>query len=152
MMQTLSLMVVGGEATAGPPIGPALGPLGIPAGKVVAEINQKTAEFKGMQVPIKLKINPATKEFQLEIGVPLTSAMIKKEISLDKASGDGTIVGDISWEQVLKVAKEKQAHCLGKGLKEVAKEVIGTCKSMGLTIDGKPAGEFLEEVTKMPVD
>ena len=150
-MQTISVMVIGGEATAGPPIGPALGPLGIPSGKVVAEINQKTSEYKGMQVPVKIKVDPATKEFELEVGVPPTSAMIKKEISLEKASGDGSTVADISWEQVVKIAKSKQSHCLGKGLKEVAKEVVGTCKSMGISIDGKPAIDFLTGVDKLDV-
>ncbi len=54
--QSVECLVEGGKATAAPPLGPALGPLGINIGQVVAEINKKTAEFKGMQVPVKVTV------------------------------------------------------------------------------------------------
>jgi len=46
--RSVTSLVDGGKATAGPPLGPALGPLGINVGKVVAEINEKTKDFQGM--------------------------------------------------------------------------------------------------------
>ena len=146
MAQVISVLIVGGAAVAGAALGGALGPLGIPVGKVVGQINEATKEYAGMQVPVKIIVNPATKQFELEIGMPPTSALVKKEIGLEKGTGDGSVVGDISWEKIVGIAKKKQKSCLGADLKQVAKEVIGTCQSMGVTIEGKSAKEFYKEV------
>ncbi len=152
MAQVITLLVPGGEATAGAAIGGALGPLGIPVGKVIGKINEATKEFKGMQVPVKVIVDPATKEFELEVGMPPVSALIKKELGLEKGTGDGSVVGDISWEKLLEIARKKQESCLGSDLKQVAKEVVGTCQSMGVTIEGKPAKEFLKEIDSRKVE
>ncbi|MEM3543394.1 MAG: 50S ribosomal protein L11, partial [archaeon] len=61
--KVISALVEGGKATAGPPIGPALGPLGINAGQVVAEINQKTKDFSGITVPVKIIVDTSTKKY-----------------------------------------------------------------------------------------
>ena len=47
--QTISSIVTGGEASAGPPLGPALGPIGVNIMQVIDAINEKTNEFKGMK-------------------------------------------------------------------------------------------------------
>lgn len=152
MAQIISVLVPGGEATAGAALGGALGPLGIPVGKVVGQINEATKEYKGMQVPVKIIVNPATKAFELEVGMPPTSALVKRALGLEKGTGDGSAVGDIAWEKVVEIAKKKQKGCLGADLKKVAKEVVGTCASMGVTIEGKPAKEFYKEVETRKVE
>jgi len=48
--QTISSLVTGGEASAGPPLGPALGPIGVNILQVIEAINEKTSEFKGMKI------------------------------------------------------------------------------------------------------
>ena len=73
---TVEVLIEGGSATAGPPIGPALGPFGINMMQVVDEINQKTADFAGMKVPVKVMIDRDTKEVDIEIGTPPTSSLI----------------------------------------------------------------------------
>ena len=55
MAEVVEVLVPGGKATAGPPLGPSLGPLGINVKAVVDEINKKTASFNGMQVPVKIE-------------------------------------------------------------------------------------------------
>ena len=62
-MKEINIIIEGGKATAGPPLGPALGPLGINAGKVVEEINEKTKGFSGVKIPVKVIVDPKTKEF-----------------------------------------------------------------------------------------
>ncbi len=141
-------MVEGGKATAAPPLGPALGPTGVNIGQVVAEINKKTAEMKGMQVPVKVTINPQTKEFTIEIGTPPASALIKKEAGIEKGSGNPLAekVADVLIEQVIKIAKLKEDSLLGKTLKHKVKEVVGTCHSMGILVEGMPAPEALRAI------
>jgi len=133
-------LVPGGKASAGPPLGPALGPLGVNVAQVVAKINEQTKDLNGMQVPVKVIVKSRT-EFEIEVGTPPTSALIIKEMGLEKGTGDNNAVGNITMEQVLKIANIKRKGLLSKTLKHAASEVIGTAGSVGATIDGMPSKE-----------
>ena len=146
--QTVQALVEGGKATAAPPLGPALGPLGVNIGQVIGDINKKTAVFNGMQVPVKISVDTETKSFEISVGTPPASGLIKKETNLEKASGKAKheMVADILIEQVIKIAKMKETATLGKSLKEKVKEVVGTCQSMGILVEGKPAKETMRDI------
>lgn len=146
MEKTINAIVDGGKATAGPPLGPALGPLGINAGQVIAKINEATKDFAGMKVPVKVIVNTETKEFRIEVGAPATSELIKKEVGIEKGAGNREApAGDISLEKLVKIAKSK-SNSLGKDLKATLKEVCGSCFSLGVTIDGKSARDVIREI------
>ena len=85
---TVEILIEGGSATPGPPLGPALGPFGINMMQVVEEINNKSADFAGMKVPVKVSIDRDTKEFEIEIGTPPTTSLIMEELGMKKASHD----------------------------------------------------------------
>jgi large subunit ribosomal protein L11 len=121
-------------------LGPALGPLGVNVAQVVAKINEQTKDLNGMQVPVKVIVKSRT-EFEIEVGTPPTSALIIKEMGVEKGTGDKTIVGNLTMEQVLKIANIKRNGLLSKTLKNAASEVIGTAGSVGATIDGMPSKE-----------
>ena len=146
--EKVEVLVEGGKATAAPPLGPALGPMGVNIGQVVGDINKKTASFAGMQVPVKIFIDKETKEYEIFIGTPPASGLIKKEANLEKGSGKAKheMVADILIEQIIKIAKMKETATLGKSLKEKVKEIIGTCQSMGILVEGKPARETMRDV------
>ena len=157
--QTVEALVEGGKASAAPPLGPALGPLGVNVGQVVADINKKTSLFAGMQVPVKVSVDTSTKAFTVAIGTPPASALVKKEAGIEKGSSNPLMdkVADLRIEQIIKIAKMKESQLLGKGLKSKVKEIIGTCNSMGILVEGKPAfesikmidqGAFAEEIEK----
>src|SRR3989344_3348418 len=86
--QTVDALVEGGKASAGPPIGSSLGPLGMNVGQIVADINKKTAAFKGMQVPVKINVDPESKEYDISIGTPPASSLILKEAGVEKGAGN----------------------------------------------------------------
>ena len=144
----ISALIQGGKATAGPPIGPALGPMGINAGKVVAEINEKTKQFEGITVPVKIIVDTSTKEYRIEVGTPPISALIKKEIGLEKGSGKAKEenVGNISIDQIIKIAQSKQESLLSIDTRKAVKEVLGACVSMGIHVEGKEPIEVQKEV------
>lgn len=152
--QAIETLVNGGEATAAPPLGPALGPLGVNIGQVVGEINKKTASFKGMQVPIKISIDTDTKEFTISVGTPPASALIKKEAGIEKGSGNPLMdkVADLRIENIIKIAKMKEDNLLGKTLKEKVKEIVGTCNSMGVMVEGVAAKEAIELINQGKFD
>ncbi|MEM1977021.1 MAG: 50S ribosomal protein L11 [Nitrososphaerota archaeon] len=146
--KTLKFLIPGGEATAGPPIGPALGPLGVNVLQVVEEINKRTAEFKGMRVPVEVIVNTDTKTFEIRVGIPTTAALLVKEAGIEKGSSQPNrdFVADLSMEQIVKIAKIKMPGMRAKTLKAAVKQVLGTCLSMGITIEGKRAKDMLKEV------
>jgi len=85
--KTVMALIVGGEANAGPPLGPALGPLGVNVMAVVKKINESTAIYKGMRVPVKITVDTESKSFDVEVGTPTTSALLVKEAGIGKGSG-----------------------------------------------------------------
>jgi len=144
-MATIKVLVDAGKANAGPPIGPALGPLGVNTVDVVKEINKATKDLEGMQVPVKIHIN-SDKSYSVEVGAPLTSALIKKELNLKKASGvpNTNFVGNLTFDQLIKITKAKYPQLISRDMESGLKEVVGTCRSLGVTIDGLSP----EEITK----
>jgi large subunit ribosomal protein L11 len=148
--QTVDVLVQGGKATAAPPLGPALGPLGVNIGQVVAEINKKTAAFNGMQVPVKVEVDTDTKTFTISIGTPPASALIKQESGAQKGSGkpNADFVGNLSIEQVVKIAKMKEDALGGTHLKQRVKEIIGTCQSIGITVEDMKAQDAFKALAE----
>lgn len=149
----LNLLIEGGNAK-GAVLGPALGPIGIPLPKVLKKINQKTKKYEGVEVPVTLEIDEAKKEFEVEVGSPYTPALIKKELGIEKGSETPKTesVGDLSLNQVAKISEQKQEKSLSKSFKRAVKEVVGTCESMGITVEGKSAKEFLKEIEEGKYD
>ena len=137
--QTIEILVEGGKATPGPPLGPAIGPLGINMMQVVEEINKKTADFSGMKVPVKITADMDTKDFEISVGTPPTTALVLEELGIGSGSHEpGTeVAADFTVEQAFKVARMKFDSLLANDYKAATKEVMGTCVSMGITVDGK---------------
>jgi large subunit ribosomal protein L11 len=146
--KAIDALVSGGQATAGPPLGPALGPLGVNVLSIVNKINELTKDFAGMKVPVRIMVDPETKEFEVTVGTPTTSALIVSELKIEKGSGkpNAEKVGDLTTEQVVSLAKKKRPELLAKTLKLAAKEVLGSCVSMGVTVEGKDPREVQREI------
>ena len=148
--ETVEILIDGGKATPGPPLGPAIGPLGINMMQVVEQINQKTADFEGMKVPVKIIVDTSTKAFEVTVGTPPTTALIMDELKIEKGSQDPGLdkVADLKIEQALKVARMKFDALLSADFKHATKEVVGTCVSMGITVEGKDPREVQKEISQ----
>ncbi len=148
--EKVEAMIEGGKASAAPPLGPALGPMGVNIGQVIAEINKVTADFKGVKVPVKVIIDTSDKSFEIEVGTPPTSGLIKKELGLELGSGipNKNKVGNIAMEQVIKVAKMKRASLHARTFKSAVKQVIGSCSSLGILVENKEAKLASKDVDK----
>jgi large subunit ribosomal protein L11 len=143
MSETVEALVEGGKASAGPPLGPALGPMGVNIMQIINTINDKTKSFEGMKVPVKVIIDTKTKDFEIEVGTPPAASLILNEIGAEKGSGAPSThkIGNLTIDQAIKVAKMKYDNLLGKELKQKTKEIIGTCVTMGVTVEGKKPQE-----------
>ncbi|MCI4330478.1 MAG: 50S ribosomal protein L11 [Thermoplasmata archaeon] len=138
-MPEVSVLVEGGKAAAGATLGAALGPLGVNVAQVVQKINEQTKQFEGMRVPVLIKVDANTRAFTLEVGRPPVAALLLKEAGKEKGSGKpkGEVLGDVSLEAVRRIADAKGADLFGRSVEEKVNQVIGTCTSMGLTVDGQ---------------
>ena len=148
MAEIVKALVEGGKASAGPPLGPALGPLGVNIMEIINAINDKTKDFAGMKVPVKVIVDPKSKSFEIEVGTPPAASLIFNEIGVEKGSGAPSThkIGNLTIDQAIKVAKMKQNNLLGKELKQKTKEIIGTCVTLGVTVEGKKPQETQKEI------
>lgn len=148
--EIVEIIVEGGKASAGPQMGQAFGPLGINIQEILDKINEKTSDMKGMKIPVKVIVDTATKKFELELGSPPISELIKKEIGIDKGSGSAKLdkVGNLAMEQIVKIANVKKDSMLTNNLKSVIKCVIGSCGPLGVLVESKEPKETLDDINK----
>ncbi len=146
--QTVSALVTGGKASAGPPLGPALGPLGINIVEVIDSINKKTKDFVGMKVPITVNIELDTKKWDVGVGIPSTASLILKESGISKGTSNNKEkwVANISLDNIIKISKIKINSSYSNSLKCVTKEVLGTCLSAGIKVNGKTPKDIISEI------
>jgi large subunit ribosomal protein L11 len=147
MAETIEILVPGGEADPGPPLGPELGPTPVDVQAVVQTINEETAAFDGTEVPVTIEYEEDG-SFTIEVGVPPTAALIKDEAGFETGSGDPdtNFVADLSIDQVKTIAEQKVSDLLAYEVKGAAKEVAGTCVSLGVTIEGEDGRTFKQRV------
>ena len=153
MVQVVEVLVPGGQASPGPPLGPAIGPLGLNVKQVVDKINEATKDYEGLSVPVKIIVHD-DRSFEIEVGIPPVSALVKRELGIEKGSSNPgrEFVGDLTMEQLIKIARIKREQSLSYTLKEVVKEVLGTCNSMGVTVEGKSPKELTREIDEGKVE
>ena len=150
----IKILADGGAMKPGPALSQKLGPAGINVNQVIQKVNEATKDFSGMKVPVELEVNSETKEFEVKVFSPPVSELLKKEFGIDKGSGQQKNVkaANASIEQIISVAKTKMQNLLCNNLKTAVKTVAGTCTSLGILIENKPASEIGIEIDKGKYD
>ncbi|MCD6488991.1 MAG: 50S ribosomal protein L11 [Desulfurococcales archaeon] len=148
--KTVKILVEGGKATPGPPIGPTLSPLGVNVMEVVKAINEATSQFKGLTVPVEIIVDTKTKQFEIKVCVPTTTALLLKAVGASKPPGDPAHqkIGDVSFEKIIEIALMKKPQLTAKTLKAAVKTILGSARSIGITVDGKDPKQVSREVNK----
>ena len=144
----IPLLVAGGQANAGPPLGPSLAPLGLNVMAIVNDINEKTKEYSGMRVPVKIIVQVSKKTFEVEVGIPTSSALLAKALGIEKGSGipNSEKVGNLNMDQLVKIANTKIDQSYATTIKSAVKELLGTCVSMGITVENKEPKDLFAEI------
>ncbi|AKA75060.1 50S ribosomal protein L11 [Saccharolobus solfataricus] len=153
-IKTIKIMVEGGNVKPGPPLAPTLSQLGLNVGEVVKKLNEATSSFKGMSVPVTIEVDSSTKKYEIKVGIPTTTALLLKEAGASEPSGDPAHkkIGNLSLEQVIKIAIMKKPGLTTKSLKAALKSMLGTAKSIGLTVDNRDPKELVKEVEEGKYD
>lgn len=132
----IKLNLPAGEATPGPPVGPALGQHGLPIMDFVRAYNEKTANLKGNVIPVVITVYE-DRTFSFETRLPPVSAMIKKVLNLQKGAKQAgrEEIGVLTEPQVEQIAKEKMADLNTQDLEAAKRIVMGAAKSMGVKVE-----------------
>lgn len=147
--KTLRLIVEGGKATPGPPIGPTLSPYKLNIMEVVKAINDATKDYEGLPVPIEITIDTDTKKFEVKVGIPTTTALLLKEAGAkNPPKGASEKIGNLTIEQVIKIALIKKEQLQAKTLKSAVKTILGSARSIGITVDGKDPKVVSNEIDR----
>ncbi len=140
--QTIKLQIKGGQANPAPPIGPALGQHGVNIMEFCKAFNSRTEDRMGTLLPVEITVY-ADRSFDFIVKSPPASVLLKQKADIETAAGDSLRedAGTVTWDDCLDIAEQKlqdlNAHTVEKG----ASMVAGTARSMGITVEGKPAHE-----------
>lgn len=131
----IKLQASGGQATPAPPIGPALGQHGINIGQFVSQFNERTKKLNGTIVPVVISLY-RDKSFSFEVKSPPAAVLLKQAAEVAKGSGipNKEKVGEVTREQVRKIAEAKFKDLNAHDLDQAEKIIAGTARSMGIEI------------------
>ena len=132
----IKLNAPAGEATAGPPLGPALGQHGLPIMDFVKAFNDKTQDLKGNVIPVVITVYE-DRTFSFITKKPPVAEMIKKVLNLKKGSGvpNRDMVGKLNRQQIKKIANDKMDD-LNSSKEESAEKIVeGVARSMGVEVE-----------------
>ncbi len=146
--------IQGGKASTAPPLGPALTDAGLNAAEVVDKINELTKQYKDLTVDVKIVVDLDTKKYRIEIGTPTVTSLLLKFAGASEPSGDPAHkkIGDLKFEDIVRIAILKKPDLNAKSLKAAVKCVLGSARSIGLTVDGKDPKEVVREVNEGKYD
>ncbi|HLD36978.1 MAG TPA: 50S ribosomal protein L11 [Candidatus Nanoarchaeia archaeon] len=144
----IKLIIDAGDMKPGPALSQKLGPLGVNLGKVIQDVNKATASFKGIKVPVEIDVDAKTKNFGVNVFTPPVAELLKKELGLEKGSGEHKKikVGNAGIEQVISVAKTKMPGMLCKDFKSAVKSVVGSCVSLGILIEDQSPKDIEKDI------
>ncbi len=133
----LKLQLPAGKATPAPPVGPALGQVGVNIPEFCRQFNERTQDQPGMIFPVVIYVQK-NKSFTFEVKTPPASVLIKKEAGLAKGSSEPNKdkVGKITRAQIRSIAELKLKDMNCHSLESAMSMIAGTARSMGVTVDG----------------
>ena len=130
----IKLQIPAGQATPGPPVGPALGQHGLNIVQFTKAFNSETSTLEpGLTTPVVISVY-SDRSFSFEIKTPPASVLLLKALGLKSGSAEPNKVkvGRISDEQVREVAQVKMPDLNTDNIEMAMRIIKGTARSMGI--------------------
>lgn len=137
VVKVIKLQVMGGAATPAPPVGPALGQAQVPVGEFVQQFNARTAEQKGLILPVEISVY-SDRSFSFIIKSPPAAVLLKKAVGVESGSGEPNRkkVGKVTMAQLEEIATTKKNDLNARDVGQAARIIAGTARSMGIDVEG----------------
>jgi large subunit ribosomal protein L11 len=131
----IKLQIPGGQANPAPPVGPALGQRGVNIMEFCKAFNAKTADQKGMVIPVIITVY-SDRSFTFITKTPPASILLFKAAKVEKGSGEPnkTKAGKVTKKQVEDIAKLKMPDLNAGSVEAAMRTIAGTARSAGITI------------------
>ena len=142
------MRTVGGEVAPASSLAPKIGPLGLSPKKVGEDIQKGTMDWKGLNVTVKLTV--VNRQATVSM-IPSSSSLVMK--ALNEPYRDRKKVknvkhdGNLTLEQVIDIAREMRERSCAKELSGTVKEILGTCNSIGCTVNGESPRDIQKGIT-----
>ena len=137
LANVLKLQIPAGGANPSPPVGPALGQVGVNIMDFCNAFNNETQEAeKGIPLPVVINVYE-DKSFDFVVKTPPAAVLIRKTLGIEKGSGEPNKekVGKLSRAQLEDIAKQKEPDLNSNDIDAAVKIIAGTARSMGVEVD-----------------
>lgn len=136
VINVVKLQIPAGAATPAPPVGPALGQAGINIVGFTKDFNARTAEQKGMIIPVVITVYE-DRSFEFITKTPPAAVLLKKAAKVDKGSGEPNTkkVAKVTKDQVKEIAETKMKDLNAADIEAAMRMIEGTARSMGFTVE-----------------
>ncbi|UQS83940.1 50S ribosomal protein L11 [Bombilactobacillus thymidiniphilus] len=133
----VKLQIPGGAATPAPPVGPALGQAGINIVEFTKDFNARTADQKGMVIPVVITVYE-DRSFEFVTKTPPAAVLLMQAAGVKKGSGNprDEKVAKVTKDQVKEIAETKLKDLNANDVEAAMRMVEGTARSMGFTVEG----------------
>ena len=131
----IKLQIPGGDAKPAPPVGPALGQLGVPIMPFCKEFNAKTQDMAGTIIPVVITVYQ-DKSFTFILKSPPAAELLKKAAGIAAGSGEPNkeMVGRVTHAQILEIVARKKDDLNAHDPEMAARIIAGTARSMGIEV------------------
>lgn len=139
----------GGRFAPNPQFQDAIKGVGLDLNVVSQKVQEALKKYTGFPVSkVELEVDEATKEFSVLVKLPPMGDLLLKILGKDAGPHDASkeTIGDLPMEKVVQIAVAKYPELKSRTLRSAVKQVLSTCKAMGITVNGKPAAEVMREV------
>ena len=136
VINVVKLQIPAGAATPAPPVGPALGQAGINIVGFTKDFNARTADQKGMIIPVVITVYE-DRSFEFITKTPPAAVLLKKAAKVDKGSGEPNTkkVAKVTKDQVKEIAETKMKDLNAADVEAALRMIEGTARSMGFTVE-----------------
>lgn len=136
VINVVKLQIPAGAATPAPPVGPALGQAGINIVGFTKDFNARTADQKGMIIPVVITVYE-DRSFEFITKTPPAAILLKQAAKIKKASGEPNTkkVGKVTKDQVKEIAETKMKDLNAADIEAAMRMVEGTARSMGIEVE-----------------
>ena len=134
----IKLQIKGGAANPSPPVGPALGSKGVNIMDLCKQFNARTQDKAGKVLPVIITVY-SDKSFDFVVKQPPVAVQLKEaaKIKSGSAQPNRSKVGQVTWEQVAEIAKDKMPDLNCFTLEAAMRMIAGTARSMGINVVGE---------------